>query len=231
MALLHHAGYHTVTLAQVDDYVAGRPEKLTSRPSLITFDDGLASSWIDGDGALEREGFTATIFIDAGRVNSDAAGYLTWDELKKMRAGGRWDVQLHAWTGTGFIRDRYTRYGPGKDDYGAFYAYREEGESLEGWRKRVFGDISEGAAALRERSLDEQALAFAPPYGNYGPEGTNDAAIPGELLAWLLERYRIVFVQDRSMFTEPREKQPLGRLQITRSMTGGELQAKLSGPG
>ena len=89
MALLRHAGYHSVTLAQMADYVAGKQVKLPSHPLLITFDDGWASSWIDGDGALKREGFTATIFIDAGRVNSHAAGYLTWDELKTMRASGR----------------------------------------------------------------------------------------------------------------------------------------------
>ncbi len=224
MALLRHAGYHTVTLAQFAAYIAGKPERLPSRPLLITFDDGWASSWVGGDSALKREGFTATIFIDAGRVNSGAAGYLTWDELKAMRASGRWDVQLHAWNGHRFIR-----YGLGKGDYGAFYAYREEGESLDGWRKRVFGDISEGGAAMHDKFPGEPQPAFAPPYGNYGQEGTNDSAIPRELLAWLLQRYEIVFVQDREMFSTPHEQQPLGRFQVARSTTGGELHSRLVG--
>ena len=223
MALLQHAGYHTVTLAQLSAYVSGHPEQLPSRPLLITFDDGLASSWLDGDGALKREGFTATMFVDAGRVSDHAQGYLTWDELKTMQSSGRWDIQLHAWQG-----HRMIRFGPGENDYGAFYAYREEHESLEGWRQRAFGDISEGASRLHKQLPAEQAVAFAPPYGNYGQEGTNDSHIPTELLSWLLDRYQIVFVQNRCIFSSPHEEQPLGRFQISHSTTGGELHAELS---
>lgn len=225
MALLHHAGYHTVTLAQFAGYVAGRPEKLPSRPLLITFDDALSSSWLDGDGALEREGFIATIFVDAYRVNTGAKGYLTWDQLRTMVKSGRWGVQLHSWLG-----HQYIRYGPSENDYGAFYAYREEHESLDGWRERAFGDIEQGAKTLHDQLPDEQPLAFAPPYGNYGQEGTNDPKIPNELLSWLLERYQIVFVQNKCVFSKPGSKQPLGRFQLTRGTTGGELHEKLSAP-
>lgn len=223
MALLRHAGYHTVTLAQFAAYIAGRSEQLPSHPLLITFDDGLASSWLSGEGALEREGFTATMFVDAGRVEAHAPGYLTWGELTTMRDSDRWDIQLHAWEGHQFIR-----YGPGENDHGAFYAYRQEHESLEGWRKRAFGDIGEGASVLSEKLAGEQALAFAPPYGNYGQEGTNDSHIPHELLTWLLQRYQIVFVQDRCIFAHPHDQQPLGRFQLAQSTTGGELHAELS---
>ena len=223
MALLRNAGYHTVTLPQFAAYAAGRPEQLPSRPVLITFDDGLASSWLDGDGALKREGFTATMFVDAGRVDSHANGYLTWDELRAMEKSGRWDLQLHAWQGHQFIR-----FGPGENDYGAFYAYRKEHESLDGWQKRVFGDIGDGASVISRELPGEQQLAFAPPYGNYGQEGTNDSQIPHKLLTWLLERYQIVFVQDRCIFVHPHAMQPLGRFQIAHSTTGGELHDKLS---
>lgn len=225
MALLHNAGYHTVTLAQFDDYVAARPVQLPSRPVLITFDDGYAGSWLNSDGVLKREGYTATLFVDAYRVNAHTKGYLTWDELKTMTASGRWNTQLHSWLGHQFIR-----YGPGPNDYGAFYAYRKEHESLDGWRKRSFGDITEGADKLHEQLPDERRIAFAPPYGNYGQEGTNDSQIPTELLSWLLDRYSIVFVQSKCMFSEPRAKQPLGRFQLAHATTGGELHEKLTTP-
>ena len=225
LALLKHAGYHTVTLKQFEGYVAGRSETLPSRPLLITFDDALADSWINGDAALAREGYTATMFVDAYRVNEHAQGYLTWDELRTMAESGRWDIQLHSYLG-----HQYIHYGPGNEDYGAYYAYREEHESLDGWRKRTFGDISDGAAKLHEELPGEQPIAFAPPYGNYGQDGTNDAQIPHELLSWLLDRYKIVFVQGKCMFSEPHEAQPLGRLQLEHSTTGGELHDKLVTP-
>ena len=222
LALLKHAGYHTVTLEQFAGYVEGRSETLPSRPLLITFDDALDDSWVNGDAALEREGYTATMFADAYRVNSHAEGYLTWGELKTMAASGRWDIQLHSYLG-----HEYIHYGPGTQDYGAYYAYREEHESLDGWRKRTFGDITEGADKLHEELPGEQPLAFAPPYGNYGQDGTNDPQIPPELLSGLLDRYRIVFVQSKCMFSTPHEQEPLGRLQLEHATTGGELHDKL----
>jgi peptidoglycan/xylan/chitin deacetylase (PgdA/CDA1 family) len=225
MALLHHAGYHTVTLEQFEAYVAGRAVHLPSRPLLITFDDGLASSWVEGDGALQREGFSAVMFVDGGRVNQHASGYLHWAELRAMRAGGRWDIQLHAWKG-----HQYIHYGSGPNEYGAFYAYRQRGEKLEGWRMRVFGDIDAGRAVLSREVPNDPALAFAPPYGNYGQEGTNDPKIPGALLSWLRGRYRIVFVQNRHLASTPHESQPLGRFQVSHSTTGGELHAQLVEP-
>jgi peptidoglycan/xylan/chitin deacetylase (PgdA/CDA1 family) len=223
MALLRHADYHTVTLAQFAAYVAGEPERLPSHPLLITFDDALASSWLNADGALEREGFTATMFVDGYRVDTHAKGYLTWDQLRTMAKSGRWELQLHSWRG-----HQYIRYGPSENDHGAFYAYREENESLDGWRQRTFGDVEEGAANLHDELPDQRAIAFAPPYGNYGQEGTNDGHIPDELLSWLLDRYQIVFVQSVCLFSKPHEKQPLGRFQLQHSTTGGELHGKLT---
>jgi hypothetical protein len=142
-----------------------------------------------------------------------------------MAASRRWNIQLHSWLG-----HQYVRYGPGPNDYGAFYAYRGEHESLDGWRKRSFGDITEGADKLHQQLPDERRLEFAPPYGNYGQEGTNDSHIPTELLAWLLDRYPIVFVQSKCMFSEPGEKQPLGRFQLAHATTGGELHDTLTTP-
>ena len=121
------------------------------------------------------------------------------------------------------------RYGPGEDDYGPFYAYREEGESLDGWRERTFSDIEWGVRVLAENVPGTDPLAFAPPYGNYGQDGTNDPAIPDELLPWLLDRFELVFTQDRSLFARPDQSNPFGRFQLSRSTTGGELYAQVTG--
>ena len=46
------------------------------------------------------------------------------------------------------------------------------------------------------RSRAYRPLAFAPPYGSYGQDGTNDPRIPDDLLGWLTQRYDAVFTQD-----------------------------------
>lgn len=50
---------------------------------------------------------------------------------------------------------------------------------------------------------------------------------PGDLLGWLTERYRAVFTQDRNALARQGGGQPLGRIQVTRKTTGGELHAML----
>jgi peptidoglycan/xylan/chitin deacetylase (PgdA/CDA1 family) len=224
MTLLDHAGYQTITLDELLRFVAGEQVDLPPRPLLLTFDDARADSWTSGDGILEKLGFNAVMFVDVGRVEDGDPEYLTWAELETVARSGRWDLQLHSGRG-----HQQIKYGPGPDDFGPFYAYRESGESIEGWRDRVFSDLTWGRERLAAEISGYRPLGFAPPYGNYGQDGTNDERIPVELLAWLRDRYRAIFTQDRSFFARPGARQPLGRLQITRGLTGGDLHSMLSG--
>ena len=222
MTFLKHAGYQTISLDEFERFERGEPVDLPEHPLLLTFDDGRADSWTNADGILEELGFDPVMFVDVGAVDRGDPEYLTWEELGTMHESGRWDLQLHS--GEGHHR---IQYGPGAEDLGPFYAYRESGESFDGWRNRVFGDLEWGRRQLDEHVPGLQPLAFAPPYGSYGQDGNNDKRIPDELLGWLLERYPIVFTQDRDFLVEPGAEQPLGRLQLTRAITGGQLRAAL----
>jgi len=184
----------------------------------------------------------------------DHAGYrtITLDEFVRFVAGERValpprpllltfdDARADSWTGGDGILEELrfnavmfvdvgrVQDGPGPGDFGPFYAYLESGESIEGWRDRVFSDIVWGRERLAAEISSYRPLGFAPPFGNYGQDGTNDSRIPRELLAWLSERYRVIFTQDRSPFARPGAGPPLGRLQVTRGLSGGELHAQLS---
>jgi hypothetical protein len=122
---------------------------------------------------------------------------------------------------------RCARYGPGTDDHGPFYAYEQQGEDFNGWRDRVHSDITWGQTTLADHISTYQPLAFAPPYGSYGQDGTNDSRIPDDLLVWLSDRYDAVFTQDVNARTHTGAGQPLGRIQVTRATTGGDLYEKL----
>jgi peptidoglycan/xylan/chitin deacetylase (PgdA/CDA1 family) len=224
MVLLDHAGYETITLDEFVRFTRGKEVSLPPRPLLLTFDGARLDSWTGSDGILRKRGFNATLFVDVGRVDAKDPEYLTWKELNTLQRSGRWEVQLQS--GTGHHR---IRYGPAPDDVGPFYAYRGSEERIDGWRERVFSDITWGEEQLSFRVRGYRPLAFAPPYGNYGQAGTNDRRIPRELLARLFESFDVVFTQDRSGFASPGagKAELLGRIEITRGVTEEELHARL----
>ncbi len=222
MTMIEHAGYQTIDLPTFLGFIRGDPVELPPRPLLLTFDDARADSWTGGDGILRELGFNAVMFVDVGRVDDGDPEYLTWEELEAMQAGGLWELQLHSGQGHQLIK-----YGPGPDDEGAFYAYEEEGEDFDGWRERVRSDLEWGQETLADHVRAYRPLAFAPPYGNYGQDGTNNPRIPGDLLSWLTMRYDAVFTQDRNALAHVGSGQPLGRIQVTRAMSGGDLHAML----
>lgn len=221
MTMIEHAGYETIDLETFVDFRQGREVELPDRPLLLTFDDAREDSWTGADDVLDDLGFNAVMFVDVGRVDAGDAEYLTWDELAGMD-GDRWELQLHSGDG-----HRQIRYGPGEDDYGPYYAYEHQDESFAEWRDRIRSDIEWGQETLADHIPAYLPLAFAPPYGTYGQDGTNDPRIPDDLLGWLTERYDAIFTQDVNARAEPGGGQPVGRIQITRAMTGGELNEKL----
>ena len=227
MTMIKHAGYQTIDLPTFLSFLQGDPVELPPRPLLLTFDDARADSWTGSDGILRELGFNAVMFVDVGRVEDGDPEYLTWEELQTVHASGRWQLQLHSGHG-----HRQIRYGPGPDDYGPFYAYEEEDEGFDGWQERVRSDIEWGQDTLADHVPSYRPLAFAPPYGSYGQDGTSDPRIPDDLLGWLTQRYDAVFVQDVNALARVGSGQPLGRIQVTRGVSAGDLHAALlSGDG
>ncbi len=160
MVLLDHAGYETVELDDFVRFVKGQEVALPPRPLLLTFDGGRLDSWRSSDAILRELDFNAVVFVDVGCVKAERRECLTWDELERLQAGGRWDVQLQSGTG-----GKQIRYGPAPDDVGPFYAYRGSEEVLGGWRERVFSDITYGRFEITGDVRDEELhalLASAP---------------------------------------------------------------------
>jgi peptidoglycan/xylan/chitin deacetylase (PgdA/CDA1 family) len=206
MALLDHAGYETIALDEFVRFVNGEQVRLPPRPLLLTFDGGRLDSWTGSDAILRELDLNAVVFVNVGRVEERQRAYLTWRELNRLQASGRWDVQLQSGTG-----GRQIQYGPAPDDVGPFYAYRGAEERFHGWRERAFSDITYGEQQLAHHIEGYRPLAFAPPYGNYGQVATNDRRIPRQLLDRLLLSFEVVFTQDRSGFATAGARNPFGR--------------------
>ena len=222
MALLHNAGYHTVTLEQFRAYLAGEPVALPAHPLLLTFDDSLANSFEGADPVLRQLGWTAVMFVDVGNVDAGTDRYASWRQIEDAQRSGRWEMQLHA--GRGHHNIPYDAKGT----MGPFYANRYLArETLGAWEHRVEADLDWGQATLRKHVASYRPLSFAPPYGNFGQLASDDPGIPGRLGALLRERYGIVFVQQPARYARPGES-VVSRLQVTRKMTGGDIHAWLS---
>ena len=220
MTMIARAGYRTVDLQTFDDFVRGKRVALPRRPLLLTFDDARADSWTGADAVLDRLRFTAVMFVDVGRVDAGDPEYLTWEQLQKLQASGRWELQVHSGKGHVQIEYSHGRYGP-------FYAYKQQGEGFAGWQKRVRSDIAWGQQTLAAHIPSYRPLAFAPPYGDYGQDGSNDPRIAPDLLSWLSGRYGPVFTQDVNARAKPGQHGPYGRLQVTRATAGGDIYARL----
>jgi hypothetical protein len=222
MTMIHHAGYRTIDLQTYIDFVQGKNVDLPPRPLLLTFDDARADSWTGADGILRELGFNAVMFVDVGRVDGGDPEYLTWPELQTVQDSGRWQLQLHSGEG-----HKQIQYGPGDDDYGPYYAYEKPDEGFAAWQKRVRSDIDWGEKTLADHISAYRRLAFAPPYGSYGQDGTNDPRIPTDLLGWLTQRYDAIFTQDVNARARPGSGPPLGRLQVTRATAAGDIKQML----
>lgn len=85
MQWLHDAGYHTVTPSQLREHLE-QGTSLPTQPIVITFDDGWAEQYSAAFPVLQRLGMTATFYVYSGGIG--APGYLTWDQLREMQAGG-----------------------------------------------------------------------------------------------------------------------------------------------
>jgi peptidoglycan/xylan/chitin deacetylase (PgdA/CDA1 family) len=202
MAMLRHAGFRALSMAQYLRFLEGDARGLPARPVLITFDDGRLDSYRGADTILAREGMRATMFVITSQPGRRSPFYVTWDELRAMGRSGRWDLQVHAADGHRLVRVD----GAGRT--GALYAYREwTGGRLEPFarfRRKVTSDIERARADLAREIPGPRALAFAAPYGDVGHAGTNDPRIPRLMSTWLLARFRAVFVQTDSGYSTPR---------------------------
>src|SRR4029077_11114499 len=94
LAMLRAAGFAPVSVAQVVAWLGGRP--LPPRSVVVTFDDSTKGTWTYGDPILAAAGFRAVSFVITGWVGTRQPYYLTWDELHRMQASGRWDLESHS---------------------------------------------------------------------------------------------------------------------------------------
>jgi biofilm PGA synthesis lipoprotein PgaB len=164
MQLLHDAGYHTLTAAQLLAWLHGAA--LPHRSVALTFDDGASGVWRYADPIMARYGFHGIAFIITGRVGTHQPYYMTWPQIRDLAATGRWDIESHTNRGHVYVAtDARGDHGPFLTSL-RYLAPQRRVETLAEYTRRVRTDLAASKLALVSHGLPSPQL-FAYPFSAY----------------------------------------------------------------
>ena len=220
MTALRDAGFHTVTLSQLVDYVENGGS-MPDKPVLITMDDGYTSNLADAAPILEELGMCATVFVigvnEGDEIYVHSGGPLTpprfsYEEAAPWVEKGVLDVQSHT-----FDLHQLASYGYGKRDGMLPIAGEAEGD----YRAALLDDMLR-FRARREGRVSTQLMALAYPFGYYCQEADDLLAEQGISVTFTIdERANHLFRGN------PRSLRMLGRFNVTDNITGESLVKRL----
>lgn len=142
---LARQGFEIVPLQRLVDILrAGGP--LPDRTAAITFDDGYLSIYTTAWPLLSRRGWPFTVFVNTEPHDRQQAGFMSWDQLRELSAGGA-TVANHTVSHPYLLERR-----------------ADQDESA--WRASVAAEIS-GAQRRIEQELGSAPALLAWPYGEY----------------------------------------------------------------
>ena len=193
MSALAALNVHTLTAAEFADYAKGKP--VPPRSVLITFDDGTRGVWKYADKVLEQLKFHAVSFIVTGFVGTRAPYYMTWDEISRLSASGRWDFENH--THLAHFQIPIDAAGA-KGSFLANLAWlpgQNRLETVAEYQARITLDLDRSVSELTTRGYGRAGL-FAFPYSDYGSKG-NDPGNAAFLEAATKSRFNAAFNDDR----------------------------------
>jgi peptidoglycan/xylan/chitin deacetylase (PgdA/CDA1 family) len=117
---LSAAGFRSVSLDEIRDYVAGK-RSLPPRSMCVTFDDGYLDAWTYAVPILRKYGFTAAVFVspefvdprdivrptldetgfdEMDRETLEVRGFMSWSELRRASDENVLSVESHGLTHT-----------------------------------------------------------------------------------------------------------------------------------
>jgi hypothetical protein len=199
MMMLKRANFRTINVEQYLRFLKGDRSGLPIRPILITFDGGRWDSYQGADAVLARYGYRATMSVIAGEIGHGPF-YADWNELRRMRASGRWDIELEAGLGAKNIR------AGAKADQRPFYGNVRvfadgRRESFAAYQRRVTSDIDLGVTLLRSQLPGWEPRMMALPFGDYGQLAANDGRTAPFLRAWLHGNFNALLLQGQPVFS------------------------------
>ncbi|MEV4341606.1 polysaccharide deacetylase family protein [Streptomyces sp. NPDC049590] len=230
LAKLTAAGYRALSTQEFTRYLTTGTSP-APRTVYLTFDDGTRGLWAHADQVLAKHKMRAASFLITGAVGTHRPYYLSWAEIDRMKASGRWDFQDH----THLSHERAAIDAAGHQ--GSVLANRlwlPESKRLETedeYRTRVRTDLDESLRAFAGHHLPAPQL-FAYPFSETaGP--TNLAARNTSVLERLLrERFTasLTNVSSRPLPAGPRAAaaRQVERLEVMRTTSTDTFVKRLN---
>lgn len=220
MAALKAAGYTTVTLQQMLDYVdSGAP--LPEKPVLITMDDGYTSNLTEAAPILEELGMCATVFVIG--INEGEEYYahsgaplsparFSYEEAAEWVEKGVLDLQSHT-----FDMHQLVSYGfSGRDGVLPLV-----GEDDTAYAASLCTDL-DAFLQRRKGRVDTPLVALAYPFGYYTEKADTLLEEAGIAITFTIEERCARLVQgDRDSL------RLMGRFNVTEGWSGGQLVQRL----
>ncbi|MGW0605884.1 polysaccharide deacetylase family protein [Streptomyces sp. NPDC002640] len=164
IAALARAGYRSLRSSEFLAYLrTGRAP--AARTVFITFDDGTHGLWVHADRILAKYRMRAAAFLITGQVGRHRPYYLSWAEIERMRASGRWDFENH--THDLHHRAAVDRAGHQEPALGSRLWLRDKNraETPSEYRRRVGKDLDVSLRAFVDHGLPRPRL-FAFPFSD-----------------------------------------------------------------
>mgnify|MGYP003672086037 CR=1 FL=1 len=148
---LQQGGFEVISLQQAHDFLENGAE-LPNKAVLITIDDAYLSVYTEAYPLLQEYDFPFTVFVATDPVDQKLDGYMSWEQMREMQAGGV-TFANHSATHESLLR-------------------RLDGERENDWLKRIEADIDKSMTRLNQE-LDPFPGAFAYPYGEFDAQAGN----------------------------------------------------------
>ncbi len=170
MLALHKAGYHTIDIEEFYDFMKGH-RKLPDKSFILTFDDGRRDSYYPADPLLKKLGYKAVMYVIMNRLGKTPF-YLSTDELQRMQASGRWELQSHGKND----HDLYIVSPQGAK--GHFMSNKlwldseQRFETAEELQTRIYTDLLDAKKEMDD-TFTINSLSYALPFGDFGQTSVN----------------------------------------------------------
>jgi peptidoglycan/xylan/chitin deacetylase (PgdA/CDA1 family) len=145
LEFLRNNNYQVISLEQLVLSLKGG-STLPDRAVVITVDDGYRSVYTEAWPILKQFGYPFTVFVYAKSTENKHWNYLTWEQIKEMKAAGV-DFQNH-----GYAHDHM--------------AFKPSEMNIAEYKTWIRADLAVSTKILSEE-LKERPRFFAVPYGEY----------------------------------------------------------------
>ena len=194
MRSLKNAGWQTVTLGQLEKFMAG-DTSLPEKSFLLAFEDGRKDSFYNADPVLHSLGFNAVMYVIPGvSLKEQDSFHLDKGELDIMSKSGRWEIETQG----NSAHTAVTVDNSGTE--GDFYANKQwlagqdRLETDEEFVQRITADL-EGSKSALEGALNRPATSLSYPYGSSGEAASNYPEAEGTVLSIAQDIYPYVLYQ------------------------------------